>query len=378
MSCILHIVGDSKYGGGAVLIERLAAEAKNAGYTVGVLTTDTVFQNRLKTLGIEVVGLQCIWRNTRPLRDLIGLIRLVRYLVSSKWTLVHTHTSKAGIIGRIASTMARIPAIIHTTHGFAFHEKSPPWQIRLFATAEKLAAYFCHKIVYVSKFHCDWAKQLQIGSSEQRIAIPNGIPSLPVNEITATTVPTEHSKSVSSALRCLTVGRLAPQKGLDTLITAASIIEKSDCHIHYELAGEGPIRDAIVSEVHSRGLAQQFRFLGFRTDIDALLEEADIVIQPSVREGLSIVLLEAMRQGKPIIAAAIGSNLEASNYGETAELFEANNHQALADSIHDLINNEKKRTQLGRRAAQRFQSCYTEDRMIHGYLELYKAVTKKR
>lgn len=378
MPGILHIVGDSKYGGGAVLIERLAVEAKNAGYAVGVLTTDTVFQNRLKTLGVEVVGLQCIWRNTRPLRDLFGLIRLVRYLVCSKWTLVHTHTSKAGFIGRISSTIARIPAIIHTTHGFAFHEKSPPWQIRLFATAERLGAFFCHKIVFVSRFHCDWAKQLKIGSPSQRIAIPNGIPSPPDDAITATTVPTKQSRSDSSVLRCLTVGRLAPDKGLDTLIHAASILTKIDCHIHYELAGEGPIRDTIVSEVHSRGLSRQFRFLGFRTDIDALLAEADIVIQPSVREGLSIVLLEAMRQGKPIIAAAIGSTLEASNYGQAAELFESGNSKALAAAIYELVNNKQRRDQLGDCAAKRFHEHYTEERMIRGYMELYYSVSKKR
>ncbi len=374
MSRILHIVGDSKYGGASVLIKRLAIEGKNAGHEVGVLTTDSIFQDHLKELGVEVVDLQCIWRDTRPVRDFLGLFCLVRYLIRSKWDMVHTHTSKGGVIGRISSTIARVPTIIHTTHGFAFHEKSPRWQIYIFTTAEQIAAYFCHKIVYVSRFHCDWAKYLRIGSSEQRIAIPNGIPS-PSDGLKRKNIgPIAKKTGITTPLRCLTVGRLAPQKGLETLIDAVSLIGQSNVDVHFRIAGDGPSRESIITKMKATGLDNRFNLLGFRSDVEALLSNADIIIQPSIREGLSIVLLEAMRLGKPIIAAAIGSNLEASNYGQAADLFEAGNSKALAAAIQELVNNEQRRVQLGKCATKRFQEHYTEERMISDYLRLYKSL----
>lgn len=378
MSRILHIIGDSKYGGASVLIERLTVEAKNAGHEVGVLTTDSIFQDSLRELGIEVVDLQCIWRETRPVRDLIGLIRLVRYLVRSRWDMVHTHTSKGGVIGRISAWFARIPAIIHTTHGFAFHEKSPHWHIRLGAVAERIAAYFCHAIVYVCYFDCDWARHLGIGTSEKRTVIPNGIPALSANITSRPVGLTDQAKKNKKIINCLNIARLVPIKGHKTLVDAAFFLKNKSLPIRYEIAGDGPSRDSITTEVKERGLDDQFEILGFRTDIDALLREADIIIQPSMREGLSIVLLEAMRLGKPIIAAAIGSTLEASNYGQTAELFEAGNAKALAAAIYELANNEQKRVKLGDGAAKRFQNHYTEERMISDYLRLYKSLESSK
>lgn len=371
MSKILHIIGDSKYGGASVLIECIAIESKIAGHDVAVLTTDSVFQDSLKKLGIEVIDLKCIWRNIRPMRDILGLVRLVLYLLKERWDIVHTHTSKCGVIGRIAATIARIPTIIHTTHGFAFHEKSPPWHIRLGGMAEKIAAYFCHKIIYVCYFDRDWAEYLRIGTSKKRVVIPNGIPTLEKNVGRIALDCSKQPEHTTEALRCLNIARLVPIKGHKTLVEAASLIKKSEIPIYFEIAGDGPSRDSIAAEVQARGLQDTFNILGFRSDIDKLLSKADIVIQPSMREGLSIVVLEAMRLGKPIIAAAIGSTLEASNYGQAAELFEAGNSKALATAIQELAKDKQKRFQLGQAAAKRFQQYYTEERMIASYLELY-------
>lgn len=374
MSRILHIIGDSKYGGASVLIQRLAIEGKNAGHKVGVLATDFVFQRHLRDLGIEVVDLQCIWRDIRPVRDVLGLIRLVSYLSKSEWDIIHTHTSKAGVIGRLSASIARIRLIIHTTHGFAFHEKSPRWHILLGAIAEKLAAQFCHKIVYVCHFDCDWARHLGIGTPEKRTVIPNGIPPLSATTASRPVNPACQPINSSKPIRCLNVARLVPIKGHKTLIDAASLLRNKSLPICYEIVGDGPSRAAITAEVKRQGLDEVILILGFRADIAALMKDADIIVQPSIREGLSIVLLEAMRMGKPIIAAAIGSTLEASNYGQSVELFEAGNSKALAAAIHELATNEEKRIELGKRAVKRFQSHYTEERMISDYLKLYKSI----
>src|SRR5437868_5745764 len=118
------------------MIADLASMARDMNWQVDVLTTDPEFTRVLQSAGIGVVPLQVIWRNIRPLRDLLGLWRLYRFLKQNSYSLVHTHTSKGGFVGRVAAWMAGTPAIVHTAHGFAFHEESHPVVLHVYAFLE--------------------------------------------------------------------------------------------------------------------------------------------------------------------------------------------------------------------------------------------------
>jgi hypothetical protein len=115
--------------------------AKMAGHDVDVLATDEVTKRVLSSKGVGILDADVIWRNIRPLRDLRGLVRLRGVLRKSNYSLVHTHTSKAGLIGRIAARTAGIPVIIHTVHGFSFHEESRLKKLSPFRTEFNLCAH---------------------------------------------------------------------------------------------------------------------------------------------------------------------------------------------------------------------------------------------
>src|SRR5689334_3412507 len=115
---ILHVVGDSKLGGASFGILRLARFWKSLGWEVDVLATDEAFLQVARSQNVRTVSLDVIWREIRPLRDLAGLIRLSQFLRRSSYTVVHTHTTKAGFVGRIAARLAGVPIVLHTVHGF--------------------------------------------------------------------------------------------------------------------------------------------------------------------------------------------------------------------------------------------------------------------
>lgn len=369
---ILHVVGDSKYGGGSVIIIRLAMAALEDGFDVDVLATDPVFQDALKAHGIGVVGLDCIWRDIRPLRDIFGLWRLRRYLSSHPYDIVHTHTSKAGFVGRAAAWMAKVPAVIHTVHGFAFHEESSRVALRVYSFLERRAAHWCHRLVTVSHFHRQWALDLGIGDSARIVAIPNGIPMTRVAQSRSSEAVRAELGITPGVKVIMAPGRLAPQKGLEYLLEAFDLlVRRGNRDVVLVIVGDGVLREPLQQRCRELGIDVQVIFTGYRDDIGDVVSASDYIALPSLREGLSIALLEAMAAGKPIVTTSIGSNLEATDDGRVARIIPPKDAVALADAIELLLQHPDVARGLGQAAKERFDACYTERRMLDAYLSLY-------
>ena len=369
---VLHIVGDSKFGGGAVVIVQLARLAVDLGWETQVLTTDPIFQSELREREIGIVDLDVIRREIRPTRDLAGLWRLVGFLRRNRYTIVHTHTSKAGIMGRLAARLAGVPVVVHTAHGFAFHERSPRSVVWLCAQAERIAGIWCDRIITVSRFHRSWAIELGIAKTPKVIAIPNGIPPERVR-------PDRDRLAIRSLLGVapdelviLSAGRLAPQKGLEYLMEALPVLERQlPQPFSVWLAGEGPLEAKLRALAAVQARSGRVRFLGFREDIGNLLEGADLIVLPTLREGLSIALIEAMAAGKPVIATSIGSNCELTGNGAAGLLVPPEDPAALATAIRELAVHPERADQLGQEARRRYLSFYTLDQMLDRYKQEY-------
>lgn len=369
---ILHVVGDSKYGGGSVIIIRLALAAMEDGFDVDVLATDPVFQDALKAQGIGVVALDCIWRDIRPLRDVFGLWRLRRYLSSHPYDIVHTHTSKAGFVGRAAAWMAKVPAVVHTVHGFAFHEESSRAALRVYSFLERRAANWCHRLVTVSHYHRRWALELGIGDSARIVAIPNGIPATRVAQSRSSEAVRAELGITPGAKVVMAPGRLAPQKGLEYLLEAFDLLSsRGQRDVVLVVVGDGVLREPLKQTCRELGIDDRVIFTGYREDIGDVVSASDYIVLPSLREGLSIALLEAMAAGKPIVTTSIGSNQEATDNGRVARIVPPKDVVALADSIEYLLQHPDVARGLGQGAKERFEACYTERRMLDAYLSLY-------
>jgi glycosyltransferase involved in cell wall biosynthesis len=376
---LLHIVGDSSFGGAAKIILRLAQTMRAEGWQVDLLTTNSVFQEAAAQHDVGVVSLDVIRRDIRPWWDLRGLVRLYHFLRRERYLVVHTHTSKAGFVGRLAAWLAGVPVILHTAHGFAFHERSHRAKRSFYCTLERLASCWCDRIVSVSEFHRRWALMLGICGTNKISAIPNGIarqsPHLPASTAVlrrslATTLPSD--------LIVLTTGRLAPEKGLEYLIEAASLLRCSRPAFRFVLAGDGPLRAPLQDLAESLGVNRHVEFLGYREDIPDLLAACDLVVLPSLREGLSIALLEAMAAGKSIVTTQIGSNVAVASQADMALLVPPGDPQALCAAILCCGRDPALRARLGTNARLLFERRYTENRMLASYRKLYLDLVKEK
>ncbi|MFA9430142.1 glycosyltransferase [Egicoccus sp. AB-alg2] len=366
---ILHVIGDSDYGGGSKIICQVAEASQRAGHRVEVLTTSPRFQQVLRDAGVAVLDRDWVRRRPDPWTDVRGVTGLTRHLRRGGYDLVHTHTTRGGMLGRLAAHRAGTPVIVHTAHGFAVAETDAGWKQRTYFALERLAARWCHYVVAVSGHHGRWAADYGVQPRIALRVIPNGVPDLPV------VVPPPQPPAVAGdAPRLLHFGRIAGGKGIDVLLVALARVRAAlpaDARPHLWVAGDGPALDAERARAAALGLAGAVTWLGHRDDLPALLQAADVVVLPSLREGLSLALLEAMAAGRPIVASALGGNVEALDHGRCGALVPPDDADALASTMADLLAQPARAAELGVAARGRYLDVYRLERMLDDYLALY-------
>lgn len=371
---ILHVLGGSAYGGGSKVILDLVEAALAEGARVDILTTNERMTTEARAIGAGVADLDLIHRPMHPLRDLQGLWGLVRFLKRERYDVVHTHTSKAGIIGRVAAKFTPESFVIHTVHGFAFHERSPRWLIAAVWVAERLGAALSDLVVTVSEHHYAAAKRLRIVPVRKLQAIPNGIRAAGATD--AERVPAVRAELLADGGDTILLchGRLARQKGIIHLINAISSMKANTTlptGVRVIVAGDGPLRETLERQVAELGIGEVVRFLGFRSDIDDLLDASDVIVLPSLWEGLSIALMEAMARGCLVAVSDIPSNVELIEHNSNGILFPAADDEAIARVLGDVLARLTELRPLGAQAKLDVETNHSVERMRSAYLKAY-------
>jgi glycosyltransferase involved in cell wall biosynthesis len=366
---ILHVVAGEDFGGASVVVAALADAAVRSGFRATVLTSDPRLAERLHANGVGTVDSIPIRRTVHPLADLVAVVRLTRHVRRHGYRIVHTHTSKGGLVGRVAAHLAKVPLIVHTAHGFAFHEGSTRIRCGVAVRAEQALSHLTDRIVTVTDHHRELALSHRIAPADKMLTIHNGIDDpLRLSPCAPDREPDGRARFV-----VLSHGRLCTQKGVAHLVRAMSLLpapSKDRCRL--VIVGEGELAGELGREVARLGIGAMVEFLGFRTDPVALVREADLVVLPSLWEGLSISLLEALALGKPVIATAIPSNIEVVGDSGCAVLVPPADPAALALAIGRLLDCQEERTSLSRAARRRYEAEFAADRMGAAYVDLYR------
>ena len=375
---VLQVIGGSQFGGAIWVIESYVRALQEHGCDVTVCTSVERVAEVFERAGCEIVSIPEMGREIHPVKDIVSLVKLTAACRRGGYEVVHTHTSKGGFVGRAAARLARTPVILHTAHGFAFHESSSRRSVRFYTALERLAARWSDRVITVSNFHRDWALRLRIAGPGKIVAIRNGISP----ERVKATVDRHDVRAAlgidDGALVVTSVARLASQKGLEALIQAMRSVTETYPAARLVLVGDGPLRESLGELSRSLGLSDEVHFLGFRSDVGDILNASDIVVAPSLREGLSIAILESMALGKPTVASDIGSNLELITDGSNGLLVPPEDPEPLTAAILRLLAEPGWAEQLGASARARFEHEFTEDMMKRAVWELYRVLLSEK
>lgn len=378
MTKVLHVLGSSPFGGGTRMVLAICRHLRAQGMQVSLITSDPRTTRLFTAAGIVCYPIGDMHREITPLRDLRAVCQLTSFCQQQKFDIVHTHTSKGGFVGRLAARKARVPHVLHTVHGFAFHEASPKYIVIFYAMLEKLAAHWAEKLIFVNEFHRQWALDLGLAPPHKTITITNGIPDNHATVHNAGGSQLRIRFGIPSNVYVIgTIGRLARQKGLEYVIRAMPAILSRYGDIYLLLIGDGELLEEYIGLVQRLGVESRVIFGGFHEDVHAFYDAVDLVVLPSLWEGLSISLLEAMRAGKAIVTTDIGPNRNVVTHAHSAWMVPIRNSDALVDAILTLHDNPDLADRLGRTALRVFQEHYTEGAMLQKVYRLYTELLDK-
>ena len=367
---IVYVITQSDViGGASVHLLDLASGAQQQGHEVVVLAGgDGVFLERVKAAGLNGRSLRHLCREIKPRSDLLGLLELRRVFKELKPDLVHLHSSKAGILGRLAAKSLSLPTVF-TAHGWAFTEGVSAKRRALYRVIERYVAGYTDKIITVSDYDRRLALEAKVGSAQRIRTVHNGMPRvdvLPPALLLTDMPPTD-------AVRLIMVARFDEQKSQLGLLEGLARV----AHHHnwtLELVGDGPLLESVCARAAQLELSDRVVFSGSCNDVARRLAQSDVFVLISNWEGLPLSILEAMRAGLPVIASRVGGVPEAVVDGETGYLVERGDAEGLGQALTRLLESADLRQQMGRQGKAKFEAEFTFDTMLARTLAVYDEV----
>ena len=373
---VMQIIARMNVGGPAVIVAELMRGIDSSRFEQILITgycdeTEADFLDEVAT-DIKATRIAGLGRSVSPVADFTAFLGLIKTIKTFKPDVIHTHTAKAGVLGRLASIIAGRGAVrIHTFHGHLLHGYFAGWKTKLVILIEKFFAKRTHHLI-------------AIGTQVQRELIAAGIgtasqysvffPGLPEPRTASKAEIRKNLELDSATIYCTFVGRLTQIKRPDRLLDVAAAMVKREVPIHFLIAGEGELFESSKARAAAENLP--VIFLGWRKDIDDLLAASDIAILTSDNEGIPLTLIQAAQAGLPIVAPAVGSISDIVENDKTGFLTSPQ-PGAMASALSALATDSALRNRLGSAGKVRAHEYFSLERMLRDHTEIYNRSHKK-
>lgn len=323
-------------------------------------------------LGVKVHIAPTLKRPIHPAADVRAYRDLVRWMRSTGWDIVHTHSSKAGILGRLAAKKAGAKVIVHTVHGWGHHDHMSRVKRGLYIAMERAAARCTNKIIAVSVSCKERGIRERIGSPSQYEVIHSGIDLARYRDVSADRLALRKTLGIPADAPVVgTVSRMAPQKAPEDFLTVAAKVRQHCPDVKFVFVGGGPDESAFMAGVREARLEETVLSLGYRQDIPALLRVMDVFLLTSLWEGLPRVFPQAMCASIPIVATCVDGAPEAIADGESGYLVAPRDCGSMARHILHLIGNDAMRASMGEAGLRRVDPAFCDRDMVRRIESVY-------
>ena len=379
---ILHIITRLDKGGSAENTLLTAIGNAEHGHYVELLcgvsdNPPSENEERARGCGIKITRFKTLVRQISPFIDFITLVRFYFYLKLHPFDVLHTHTSKAGILARIAGKIAGVKCIIHTPHGHIFYGYFSAAKTRLLTTIERFTTKNTSALITLTRGERNDYLQRNIGTPDSVYPVFSGIEMGPY--LAADYDRTATRKGLNIPKDCYlagTVARLVHVKNQDLTISAAQLLEESHPDIRYLFVGDGDMREHLEKRIQEAGLSDRFIFAGWRHDIPRLLHAMDLFIMCSHNEGMGRAFVEAQASGLPVIGSRVGGVPEVLIEGETGCLVSPTDHTALAEGIRRWYDRRHEREKTAQKCREWINPRFSIETMVDSIEALYRKYTQ--
>jgi len=318
--------------------------------------------DRAEAAGVRTVQVRRFSETLSPVDDLYVLVQLVRLIRAERFTVVHTHSAKGGFLGRIAAWLCRVPVVVHTFHGFSFHDFMGPLRRRAYLALERLVRPMTDGFLAVSPRVAREAVETLLAGPGRVGVVPSAveldqIPSRPDPAVRAELgIP-------ASAPVVGTVGRVDHQKSPLDFVRMAAAVARRRPDARFVMVGAGPLEDEVRAEAARLGV--EVLLTGYRPDAPRIGASFDVFVISSLYEGLGRALTEALASGRPVVATAVNGVPDLVVPGATGLLAPARDPDALAEGVAWLLDHPEEGRRMGAQGRAGVLAVFSPVRMCH-------------
>jgi len=344
---------------------------------IAVCKCEGEFTEQLRRIGVRVHLVPELERAISPRRDVQAYLALRDFFRAERPNIVHTHSSKTGILGRLAAKAAKVPTIVHTVHGYAFPGESRQAIKAIFKFLERKAGQVTNRMIVLNDTDKAIARDL-LGVPESRLTLlPNGVdvdayaPASP--ERRAALRAGEFGVHDADHVIVGMIGRLWLQKNPQCFVRAAIRVTALRPNVSFFMIGDGEFRAELEAAIQASGDAQRIRILGWRGDVPELLKALDLMVLPSRWEGMPLAILEAMSSAVPVVASDIPGNHHLVEDGSDGRLFPLDDDEALAAALIELVDDPGRRARFSAQARAKVLARYTLSARMDKITAIYES-----
>lgn len=381
---VLRVIARLNVGGPALHVAYLTAGLADRGYET-TLVAGTLARGEesmasvSESRGVRIETLPALHREIGMVRDAQAILRLARLIKRERPTILHTHTAKAGAVGRIAALLAgpdRPPIIVHTFHGHVLRGYFNPLTTFGFRTLERLLARVSTTLIAVSPEVRDDLVKLHVAPASKFVVVRLGIELDERTDVQAD-VRAETRRQLGVGQDAFVVGwvgRMTAVKRTDDVVRALRGLVDRGVDAYLCLVGDGPDRDHLEQYAHELGVVQRCLFVGYQEDVARFYSAIDALLLPSVNEGTPVSVIEALAAQRPTVATRVGGTPDVIRDGVDGFLVEVGDADGLSDRLAELARDPERRARMGAEGRERVLGRYAVERLVDDIDRLYRSL----